>query len=92
VKVRGEISGTNYAEVRATHIRNEPINWDTPITDVKLSIQTLTSGAITFSPNGYRIDNAHGFLHEHVSGAMVVHQPIQCMTVSGAITTLFRRN
>ena len=86
IEVRGEISGTNWAEIRMTNIIGEPITLGTPITHLAIGIQTLTSGATTFSPQGYRIDNAHGFLHQH-SGALV--SSLGDETMSGALLALF---
>ena len=86
IKVRGEISGTTWAEISMTNIRGEPIALGTPINDLKIGIQTLISGSISFSPNNYRIDNSHGFLHQH-SGALVY--PMENKTLSGSLLALF---
>ena len=89
IKVRGEISGTNWAEVRMTNVTGEPITLGTPIINMAVGIQTLTSGAICFSPQNYRIDNAHGFLHTH-SGESVF--PLRDKTMSGALLALFGKD
>ena len=89
LKIRGEISGTNHAEVNIKHIRNESISWNTSLQDVTFGMQSLTSGSI-YSKQNYRIDNNHGFIHEHISGSMAV-APVHAMTVSGAITLGFSR-
>ncbi len=85
IKVRGEISGATWAEVNITNIKGEPVTLGTIPSDLKIRIQTLASGAITFSPQDYRIDNSHGFLHQH-SGAEIF--PIESKTVSGALLML----
>lgn len=86
MKVRGEVSGLNHAEVRATNIRGEPLTWETPVSDLRISIQTLISGS-PFYPGKYRIDNSHGSLHEH-SEALVF--PIESgLTLSGALVKLY---
>jgi hypothetical protein len=86
IKVRGEISGTDWAEVRMKNITEEPITLGTPIVHMKIGIQSLASGAICFTPKEYRIDNAHGFLHKH-SGALVF--PLGDKTMSAALLALF---
>lgn len=69
-----------------TNIMGEPITLGTPIVNMAVGIQTLTSGAICFSPQDYRIDNAHGFLHQH-SRKLVF--PMMDKTASGAFLGLF---
>ena len=86
IQVRGEISGTDWAEIRMTNITGEPITLGTPIDNMKIGIQTLASGAICFAPKEYRIDNSHGFLHQH-SGALLL--PMIDKTASGALLALF---
>ncbi len=89
IRVRGEISGTDWAEIRMTNITGQPITLGTPIPDMSIGIQTLASGALCFSPRHYRIDNAHGFLHTH-SGALVL--PLGDKTASGALLALFGKD
>ena len=85
MKVRGEISGTNWAEVRMTNIREKPITLGTPVRDLDIGIQYLTSGAKTFSQQGQRIDNSHGSLHWHSGSSLI---PIEDKTMSGALLIL----
>ncbi len=89
IKFRGEISGANWAEVKMTNIIGEPITLGTPLDNIKIGIQTLVSGAVGFSQQNYRIDNSHGFLHQH-SGASV--SSIEGKTMSGALLALFGNN
>ena len=88
-KIRGEISGTNHAEISATNIRQEPLTWDTSLSDVAFGMQALTSGN-TYTPQPYRIDNAHGFIHEHWTGS-VFPASVHLGNMSGAITIGFAR-
>lgn len=89
IRVRGEISGTDWAEISMTNITGEPIKLGTPITHIDIRIQTLASGATCFFRKHYRIDNAHGFLHAH-SGALVY--PLGDKTASGALLALFGKD
>lgn len=89
IRVRGEISGTNHAEIRMTNIIGEPITLETPSSNLKISMQPLTSGASTFFLREGRIDNSHGFLHQH-SGSMVF--PMENETMSGALLTTLGRH
>ncbi len=89
IKVRGEISGTNWAEINMTNFTGEPVTLGTPVTDMSIRIQTLTSGAICFSAQGYRVDNAHGFLHNHSGASMF---PMRDKTMSGALLALFGKD
>ncbi len=85
IKVRGEISGTDWAEVRMTNIKDEPITLGTPVEDLKIGIQTLTSGANGFIAKEYRIDNSHGVIHQH-SGSVI--SPVEGETMSGSLMML----
>ena len=87
IVVRGEISGTSWAEVRMTTFLGEPITLGTPINQVKIRIQALTSVANGFTQQNYRIDNCHNFLHQHSGASLII--PMQDKTMSGALVALF---
>lgn len=82
IKVRGEISGTNWAEVSITSLNNEPITLGTPFNTIKFRAQILTSGSATFSQGNYRIDNSHGPLHQHWFDSK---SSVNVPTLSGAL-------
>ena len=88
-KLRGEISGTNWAEVNITNFRDEPIDWDSSTNPnvLKFRIQPLHSGLNSFAEQEGRIDNAHGFLHQDTSTALKI--PLGDMSVSTAITNFY---
>lgn len=85
IRIRGEISGTNWAEISMVNIAGQPVKLGTPVINMSIRIQTLASGAI-FSPQPYRVDNAHGFLHEHSSGAKIA---LNGDTASCALLAIF---
>jgi hypothetical protein len=90
IKIRGEVSGTNWAEIKMTNVTGEPIRLGTPVIDMKIGIQTLTSGASDFSAQEYRVDNAHhGSLHAH-SGSVVF--PLKDKTMSGSLLAFFGKD
>lgn len=85
-KIIGEVSGTNHAAVRINSLTGHPLTWDTPIEEVDFSMQTLTVGTNGYFPGTYRIDNAHGTIHDHTSGALALGKPLEINNLSGAIT------
>ena len=85
IKIRGEISGVNWLEIRMTNTIGQPITLGTSPNEVKMSIQPLYSGAESFSIQSNRIDNSHGFVHQH-SGAFQLPYPLVMNTISGALS------
>ncbi len=90
IKVRGEISGTNYGEFRATNIKHEPITLTTSVIDLKFSLQGLQSGILPVEIP-FRIDNANHFgnntrfPHEHSGAFTSDPYPINCETFGEVI-------
>lgn len=83
IRVRGEISGSNWAEISITSLNQEPISLSTPIEETKIRFQTLVSGATCFSSGDYRIDNhTNKSLHEHFLGS---ENPLDTSTLSGIL-------
>ena len=83
LKVRGEISGTHYGEIKITSFDKNPLNLMENINSTKFSFQALVSGAICFSEGPYRLDNHHNSkIHQHISGAVI---PAEVDTLSGAL-------
>ena len=83
IRVRGEISGANWAETSITSLNEEPVLLNAPIEEVKFRFQTLTSGVACFSPGDYRIDShANKGLHEHFLGSENI---LNIKTLSGAL-------
>ena len=83
IRVRGEISGSNWAEISIISLNQQPISLGTPNEEAKIRFQTLVSGATCFSSGNYRIDNhTNKSLHEHFLGS---ENPLDIHTLSGAL-------
>lgn len=81
--LRGEISGANWVEANITSVVDDAITWDTPIENLKVRLQILTSGA-GFSQGHYRIDNHTGKeIHQHFKES---EDSLKIKTLSGAVT------
>ena len=82
IKIRGEVSGTNWAELNIIETTGNPITLGTPFDNLKFRAQILTSGSASFSQGNYRIDNSHGVLHQHWFD---LKSPVNVPTLSGAL-------
>jgi len=71
ISLKSQISdeGISYAELNMSLLSGANISLETPIVDTKFRFQPLILGANGFSKTPYRMDNCHGKLHQHFSGA-----------------------
>jgi hypothetical protein len=80
--IEGEVNGNIWAEATMTNRLGNPIGLGTSIGEVDTRVYLFVSGAKCAQVS--RVDNNHGFLHEH-PGSSRIRIPLQGATVSCAL-------
>ncbi|MFH1608051.1 MAG: hypothetical protein ABIA78_02865 [archaeon] len=88
IKAKGEMFGTKWGALSITDFTGSPVDLGASLHNLKFRFQSIASGAV-LEEGSYRLDNCHGYLHQHSSGAI---SQLDIHTLSGALSHILGSN